>query len=57
MNKLPITIWVALKEASTENGKIIVKNGEFYYNKQKYLIQDGKIYTALDNINQAEMPN
>lgn len=56
MNKTPITIWVTITEPAIENGKIIVKKGEFYYNKQKYLIENGKIFTAINNINEAEMP-
>lgn len=50
MNKTPITIWVSITEPAIENGKIVVKKGEFYYNKIKYILQDGKIYTACDNI-------
>lgn len=51
MNKTPITIWVSIIEPAIENGKIVVKKGEFYYNKIKYILQDGKIYTACDDIN------
>lgn len=43
MNKTPITIWVNVTEPAIENGKIIVKKGEFYYNKQKYWIINGEI--------------
>ena len=49
MNKTPITIWVSIIEPAIENGKIIVKKGEFYYNKQKYLIQDGIITKENNN--------
>ena len=52
MNKTPITIWVTITEPAIENGKIIVKKGEFYYNKQKYLIIDGEIFKAIKNINE-----
>ena len=44
MNKTPITIWVSIKEPAIENGKIIVKKGEFFYNGNKYIIENGKIY-------------
>lgn len=44
MNKTPITIWVELIEPTIENNKIIVKKGEFYYNKHKYTIENGIIY-------------
>lgn len=43
MNKTPITIWVELIEPAIENNKIIVKKGVFYYNKQKYIIDNGEI--------------
>lgn len=56
MNKTPITLWVTIKEPAIENGKIIVKKGEFYYNGKKYVIDNGEIF-QLKTIEQAEMPN
>lgn len=43
MNKTPITIWVDIIEPTIVNNKIIVKKGIFYYEKQKYIIENGEI--------------
>ncbi len=43
MNKTPITIWVEIIEPAIKNNKIIVKKGIFYYEKQKYIIENGEI--------------
>ena len=52
MTKTPITIWVNIDEPAIENGKIVVKKGNFYYNGKKYLIEYGNIYreTTIENI-------
>lgn len=52
MNKTPITIWVNLIEPAIENGKVVIKKGEFYYNKQKYLIENGEIFKAIKSIDE-----
>lgn len=44
MNKTPITIWVNIEEPAIENGKIVVKRGNFYYNGKKYILENGEIY-------------
>lgn len=44
MNKTPITIWVNIEEPAIENGKIVVKKGNFYYNGKKYILENGEIY-------------
>lgn len=46
MNKTPITIWVNLIEPAIENGKVVIKKGEFYYNRNKYTIENGIIYSG-----------
>lgn len=51
MNKTPITIWVNLIEPAIENGKIVIKKGEFYYNKIKYVIENGKIHQENNDTN------
>ncbi len=43
MNKTPITIWVDIIEPAIENNKIVVKKGTFYYEKKKYIIENGEI--------------
>ena len=43
MNKTPITIWVDIIEPCIENNRIIVKKGYFFYNKLKYIIENGEI--------------
>lgn len=43
MNKTPITLWVNIEEPAIEFGKIVVKKGNFYYNGNKYNIENGKI--------------
>lgn len=43
MNKTPMTIWVDIIEPAIENNKIVVKKGTFYYEKKKYIIENGEI--------------
>ena len=50
MNKTPITIWVTIEEPEIKDNKIVVKKGSFYYNNQKYLIENGDIKNENGNI-------
>lgn len=50
MNKTPITIWVNIEEPAIENGKIVVKKGNFYYNNKKYLIENGNIKSETESV-------
>lgn len=48
MNKTTITIWVNIEEPAIENGKIVVKRGNFYYNGKKYILENGVIYREME---------
>ena len=52
MNKTPITIWVNIEEPAIENGKIVVKKGNFYYNGKKYNLENGNIVPYSENKDQ-----
>ena len=49
MNKTPITIWVNIEEPAIENGKIVVKKGNFYHNGKKYKLENGNIVPYSEN--------
>lgn len=44
MNKIQTSIYITANDVKVENNKIIVINGEFYFQGTKYLIHDKKIY-------------
>ena len=43
MTKLQQTIFITAKDIKLENTKIIVENGEFYFQGKKYKIANGEI--------------
>ena len=47
MNKIQTSIYITANDVNVENNKIIVINGEFYFQGTKYLIRDKKIYHEI----------
>ena len=43
MNKIQTSIYITANDVNIENNKIIVINGEFYFQGKKYKIINGEI--------------
>ena len=43
MTKIQQTIYISAKDVEIKDNKLVVKNGEFYFQDKKYYITDGQI--------------
>lgn len=43
MTKLQQSIYITATDIEIENNKVVVKNGEFYFQGKKYIIADKEI--------------
>lgn len=50
MNKIQVTIYITASDVDIKDKKIIVVNGEFYFQGKKYLIKDEEIVKENDKI-------
>lgn len=46
MNKIQTSIYINATSVDVENNKIMVLHGDFYFQGQKYTIENGKIKGA-----------
>lgn len=46
MNKVQQVIYITMKDFECENNKLIVKEGEFYFQGKKYIITNKEIKGA-----------
>lgn len=49
MNKQICTLYITPKDIAIKNGKIEIKEGEFYFQGERYEIKDSKIITVAKN--------